>query len=271
MSKPAAMPLFGDAYLADTTHLTTEEHGAYLLLMIAAWRQEDCGLPMDDKKLARIAGLSTKKWTSIRGTVLEFWKLDNGRIYQPRLTKEHQYVCQKSQANRKSAEARWNKQPIENKQTDECERISEGNTPPPPPLSSLRSDKNDDEGAKARIGTRLSDDWQPLSLPQNLESCVDGWPPGAYEREVQDFKDYWTALPGTKARKLDWDKTWHNRIRQRESFYAKGKKYGTGNSNNGPNGEPFSHNPMVQAIAARRAERASGEPQFSERDAGSWP
>lgn len=46
---------------------------------------------------------------------------------------------------------------------------------------------------------------------------------------------------------------------------------GTGNSNNGPNGEPFSHNPMVQAIAARRAERASGEPQFFERDAGSWP
>jgi len=80
VSAPAYLPLFGSDYLADTRHLSTEEHGAYLLLMIAAWRGDDCDLPMDDKKLARITCLSTRKWLVIKETILEFWTVENGRI-----------------------------------------------------------------------------------------------------------------------------------------------------------------------------------------------
>ena len=133
MSAPAYLPLFGSDYLADTRHLTTEEHGAYLLLMMAAWRQDDCGLPLDDKKLARIVGLTVRKWDAIKGTILEFWSVENGRIYQGRLRKEHTFVLQKSESNRKSAITRWDKQRVENIEATPCERISkricEGNAP----------------------------------------------------------------------------------------------------------------------------------------------
>ena len=57
------LPLFTDAYLADTRHLTTEEHGAYLLLMMEAWRRPECSLPDDDRLLARLCGLSIERWT----------------------------------------------------------------------------------------------------------------------------------------------------------------------------------------------------------------
>lgn len=133
MSAPSYIPLFGSDYLADTSHLSTEEHGAYLLLMIAAWRQHDCGLPLDDKKLARIVGMSPRKWALIRETILDFWQVDGGRIYQPRLLKEWHYACKKSESNRKSAEARWNKQVVENNDTTPCDRISERNAPQPQP------------------------------------------------------------------------------------------------------------------------------------------
>jgi uncharacterized protein YdaU (DUF1376 family) len=166
MKKPAAIPLFGDAYLADTTHLTTEEHGAYLLMMIAAWRQGDCGLPMNDRKLARIAGLSTRKWKAIKATILEFWIERNGRIYQARLLKERHYVDQKSEQNRKNIGSRWKREPIENIEGDPYDPPNETDTPPPPPIK-IPSPNGDgaidlvkaifDSGRKILAGTGVKD------------------------------------------------------------------------------------------------------------------
>jgi len=150
--KPAAIPLFGDAYLADTTHLTTEQHGAYLLLLIAAWRQPNCDLPNDDKKLARIAGLSPQKWRSSKETILEFWTVDGDRIFQKRQVREREWVSQKSDTNRKNSVEGWKRrkalasdqQDTENKQKAPSERKarrkrnpSETDAPPPPPHNTL--------------------------------------------------------------------------------------------------------------------------------------
>jgi len=55
-------------YLADTTHLTTEEHGAYLLLIFRYW-QTGAPLPNDDVLLARFARVSDDKWPQIRSVI----------------------------------------------------------------------------------------------------------------------------------------------------------------------------------------------------------
>lgn len=157
-SQPAYIPLFGNDYLGDTMHLTTEEHGAYFLLMIAAWRQDDCGLPYDDRKLAKIVRLPTRRWDAIKETILEFWTVEEGRIFQPRLRKEWNYARQKSEANRKSASARWSKQATENIESGSCERTTERNAPQPQPQVEEEPNGSPSQGAGALEGAEAGSD-----------------------------------------------------------------------------------------------------------------
>lgn len=98
MSTAPAMPIFIDAYLADTTHLSVEEHGAYLLLLMAMWRRNG-SVPNDDKDLARIVGLSLTKWRKIKVRILPFLAVDGDEISQKRLKKEWDFVQEKRRKN----------------------------------------------------------------------------------------------------------------------------------------------------------------------------
>ena len=100
MAEFPALPLFTDAYLADTIHLTTEEHGAYLLLLMCAWRTRSCSLRDDDKLLARIAGVSSRKWARMRPCLEEFFTTDSGHWRQKKLTKVNETVAKKVARNR---------------------------------------------------------------------------------------------------------------------------------------------------------------------------
>lgn len=73
MSRPW-MPLYVADYLADTRRLSTLEHGAYMLLIMDYWRNG--GLPNDDKKLARIVGLTEAEWLDIRDNLAELFQDD---------------------------------------------------------------------------------------------------------------------------------------------------------------------------------------------------
>jgi len=71
MSKRAWMPLYVGDYLGDTGHLSTTQHGAYLLLMMHYWRQG--GIPDDDKQLASITKLPLRIWMDTRETIQAFF------------------------------------------------------------------------------------------------------------------------------------------------------------------------------------------------------
>lgn len=72
MSKLAFMPLYIGDYLADTAHLSTVQHGAYMLLIMHYWRQGS--LPDDDEQLSRIAKLSLAEWRKHRSTLRSFFQ-----------------------------------------------------------------------------------------------------------------------------------------------------------------------------------------------------
>ena len=65
------MPLYVGDYLGDTGHLTTAQHGAYLLLMMHYWRKGD--LPDDDRQLSKITKLPLRTWCEYRTTLQDFF------------------------------------------------------------------------------------------------------------------------------------------------------------------------------------------------------
>src|SRR3546814_17991285 len=83
--KPSHIPLFPDASHRDTTHLTTEEHGEYLLLLMAAWGTEDCSLPNDERRLAPLPKTTVQRWRQNAPSVLEFLTIEQSSIWQNRL------------------------------------------------------------------------------------------------------------------------------------------------------------------------------------------
>lgn len=103
------MPLFISDYLRDTGHLTTAEHGAYLLLIMQAWWR-DGALPADEDRLRIMAKMNIREWRRARGVLLEFFERV-GEVYRHKridaeLERARAMVEQRVGAGKASAEAR---------------------------------------------------------------------------------------------------------------------------------------------------------------------
>lgn len=87
MSAPPFMKLYIAEYLADTTHLSRGEHGAYLLLIMAMWRGGG-KLPYNHVKLAKISKATPEEWPEIWASIGDLFKVRGGTITQARVRKE---------------------------------------------------------------------------------------------------------------------------------------------------------------------------------------
>ena len=215
MAEFPAFPLWTDAYLGDTRHLSLEEHGAYLQLMMIAWRSDDCSLPDDDKRIAQMLGITGAKWAGLKPIVMAFWTIEGGRWSQKRLAKERKFVSEKREKNAQAARARWNGQATENKQDGSCERISkrtskrtsERNAPIP-----NRTSK--DVLTRART---IPDDWQPEPFTDGSEAAriIATWTTDALTGQGERFRDYHRAK-GSKF--VDWQAAWGTWVRNSVGF-----------------------------------------------------
>jgi uncharacterized protein YdaU (DUF1376 family) len=97
MSERPFMQLYVSDFIGDTLQLSTEQIGAYMLLLMAMWNGGG-KLPSDEAKLARVARMSVKKWKAIADDLMAFFDVDGDHIRHNRLTKELQKSESKSQS-----------------------------------------------------------------------------------------------------------------------------------------------------------------------------
>lgn len=106
MADYPALHLWTDAYLADTLDLSLEEHGAYLKLMMIAWRSPECGVPDDDRRIATMLGVTHSRWVKVLRPKMErFWTVSGGFLTQKRLTKERAYLDNKREQQRRAGKS----------------------------------------------------------------------------------------------------------------------------------------------------------------------
>lgn len=132
MAEYPALPLFTDAFISDTIHLNAEQTGAYLMLLMVAWRSPDCALPDDDILLARFSRMEKRKWMAHKDVIMSFWtKRDDGKYIQKRLVDERNFADAKRDSAIQAGRASALKRKERHSTTVATERQREGNHPTP--------------------------------------------------------------------------------------------------------------------------------------------
>lgn len=203
------MPLHIGAYHADTAHLTRDQHGAYLLLLMAYWRRGG-PLPADDARLANIAKATTSEWRKLRPVLAEFFTEEDGTWKQKRadeeLAKAVAKQLAKSEAGAKGAKTRWQNDSTAIADASICHRQNDAPLPSPLPvpseLTSLREVAHATRWASDRS---VPSDWIVDAAASRKEHHL---PEIDLDLEAVNFADYWSSKSGASATKKDWRRTW---------------------------------------------------------------
>ncbi|MGU3387196.1 DUF1376 domain-containing protein [Methylobacterium sp. D53M] len=200
-----ALPLFTDAFIGDTTHLNAEETGAYVMLLLTAWRTPTCCLPDDDVKLARSARVTIARWAKIKPTVMAFWTLKDGIYTQKRLTATRDGVSKRANAARENGKIGGRPKSLKDNDLDN----PTGSCGVSGSKASISKTKTNVETLPQRepegpVATRLDPDWE---LDQALfdAAIAQGLSRDRVPHEAGQFRD-WHLDRGAVS--FDWLAAW---------------------------------------------------------------
>lgn len=230
-------------YLADTMHLSTEEHGAYLLLIFNYWQT---GKPLPKNRLAGIARLSNDRWTDVERSLNEFFIDDGNTWIHQRIERDLLTVkgaqSQRSEAGKISAQKRAQKKAKEN-QSQPNDRSTGVERDGNDRSTNKDPDKDKDKDKDLKDKTTLLDragandskagdsappafedenwldepndkfpmtaDWQPSPDFQQRAAlwnrALDGPAPGYTPGELAGFVAYWQP-EGRRYHQVQWEK-----------------------------------------------------------------
>jgi uncharacterized protein YdaU (DUF1376 family) len=229
------MPLYIGDYQADTQHLNTYQHGAYLLLLMHHWQHGK--LPGDDAQLARIAKVHPPHWPRLKRVLMPFFSIqEDGSYIQKRMVKELSKAAEISNKRKAAAEQmhqrrhanaeQMHTQSQSQSQLYKNKKERESAAPNGAAPHTKGSDNSAERGGREEggsptssdnpslpksrnlRGSRLSENWR-LS-PEDEAFARDGLTAEVVGIEAEKFRNHWISAPGQKGVKRDWSATWRN-------------------------------------------------------------
>lgn len=180
------MPLYIAKYLADTGRLTTEGHGAYLLLIMDYWMQAG-PLRDDNRLLASITRLPMQRWLKLRPIIESFFQIEDGLWHHKRIEAElsaaRENMAARSAAGKAGASARW--QTHSGRNADAKRTQWQNDAPIPKPFNKYQGSG----GSAAREGGPLDTDAETGTFARlaaiNRKRNKAGLPPLKDQKEIE--------------------------------------------------------------------------------------
>ncbi|WP_160188671.1 MULTISPECIES: DUF1376 domain-containing protein [Pseudomonas syringae group genomosp. 2] len=210
------MQLYVADYLADTMHLNTEEHGAYLLLIFNYWQT---GKPIPVSRLARIARLSNERWTDVERSLNEFFNERDNEWVHDRIERDleavHATQTQRIAAGKASAEAR--------KQAAKARKPKAANARSTPVEISLNENPTNKEEKRRdeirdtpplyaqdvfdnRAKFSMNPDWLPCEKTFAAVLTMNAMANQQFdESQLLEFKSFWIASPDEHRTQAKWE------------------------------------------------------------------
>jgi uncharacterized protein YdaU (DUF1376 family) len=186
------MQLYVADYLADTAHLTTAEHGAYLLLLFNYWQRGESFKAKDERtlngRLASVARMSNEEFAVVKETISEFFEISENEWFHCRIERDLEAVNSKSakasNAGKLSAQRRAEKKAVDiegnsNGRSTDVQRTNERS------FNHTDTDTNTDTDKYKPID-RNSAQIVPIAQPkpEPRTSALDG-----------EFSEFWKRYP----------------------------------------------------------------------------
>lgn len=234
-----------NAAIAGMAELTMAQRGAYnsvLDLLYAA----DGDLPDDDLRVARMMSCHWREWAALKRQLIAIGKvwIEDGKLCARRVQETVKEAADFSQEQRRRASKGWQERKKAKENNDEPVPTGNANTATATPTE----EKEEANASSKKTGTRVPEDFWPNETSYQRADAL-GIP--ITPDLVNDFLDYWRAVPGAKGRKLDWQATFRNYL---VNFASR--------SRGRTNGQ-HKHSPLMEKIGEAVAIRRRAEEESS--------
>ena len=208
MAKLTYFPLLMDRWIAGTRHLTFEQKGFYLDLILYLYEHDQ---PIKNAAhAAQITGCDPRTSRRLLADLSpKFYRRSDGL--------RHKLVTEILRNNGiirgLGTPGKGTKFPHD---------------PDPDPDKEKDSPNGESKKKVSAHGSRLPEQWEPS--PADDEWARMEYPTMALGKELDKFRDYWLSVPGQRGRKADWSRTWRNWVRKAAEQIHKPKRLTSGDN-----------------------------------------